>query len=294
MTFFGDDDNEMRSYLARDDRDIESVLRGHQPADRPDLEQLARLVDDLHHAAAVPAHPNATLAALLAAGLPPADPAVVSAPASHARRRAATLRWAHLRSLRTGAKAATVATVAVLTVATAAVAGALPAPIQDKVSTAVETVTPWHIPRPAGHGIGEDVREKARHHGQDKDKDNAGSTDAGTPTQTGKPALPGNSDHSAKPEHPRGGDDASQAPMPNPAQTRKPVDPGNSSHSATTGKPSKAGDSARTGDHASPPLPPGRPTEPSRKGAQKASGPAASHPPDAPPAPHPNPWAVPR
>jgi hypothetical protein len=151
------------------------VLRGRRPAERHDLEPLALLVEDLRLMTAARARPNAALAAVLAAGLPAPDESAVFTPVTNVRRRAAAVRWMSavrwsFSSLRTTAKAAVLALVAALGIATAATAGALPAPIQAKVSDAVETVTPWHIPHPAGHGIGPEVREKARHHGKDKDK----------------------------------------------------------------------------------------------------------------------------
>lgn len=254
MTIYGDDIPEMRNHLEPDERDVDAVLRGRRPAHRPDLEPLAQLVADLHLASAAPARPSAALAALLASGLAPVESPLTLAPAPPVRRGAAAVRWA--TSLRTAAKGGLLAAIAVLGVASAATAGVLPAAVQDKLSTAVETVTPWHIPRPAGHGIGELVREKARHHGQDKDKH--GNSDPSTPAvvppgQSGKPEHPGNSDHSKVKS---GHDDASEsespeseAPEPSEsADSGRPAHPGNSDHSASQSKPAHSPDPADSGD----------------------------------------------
>jgi hypothetical protein len=263
MTLPGDDLSDMRRNLARNDRDVESVLRGRHPAERPDLEPLAVLVDDLRLMTAAPARPNAALAAVLAAGLPAPDESAVFNPVTKVRRRAAAVRWMSavrwsFSSLRTAAKAGVIALVAVLGIATAATAGALPAPIQAKVSDAVETVTPWHIPHPAGHGIGPEVREKARHHGKDKDKDKGAAKTEPSPT------------HAA-------GDDNSKsdnvvpesAAVPAPTETRKAERPGKSEKSSEPARslePGKSEPNAK-GTH---------PSEPSHR-AEPSHGAEPSH-----------------
>ena len=242
MSFRGDDIPEMGNSLEPDERDLTALLRGHRPANRPDLEPLAALVDDLRHTVSASARPNVALAALLAAGLPPAP--LLPAPARRAHRAAAAVRWA--TSLRTAAKAGVLATVAALGIASAATAGALPDSVQDKLSTAVETVTPWHIPRPAGHGIGDLVREKNRN----KDKKNKGvDTDSGSPTPTASPGQNAKPAHSEMSEHQessdagRDGKVKSSTPESTPASERTHTgDPARPSRSEHPAKDSKKGE----------------------------------------------------
>ncbi|MEP7054564.1 MAG: hypothetical protein ABI912_04880 [Actinomycetota bacterium] len=274
---------EMTHNQEPDERDFDSVLRGRRPTQRPDLEPLAQLVDDLRLATSLPARPSTALAALLAAGLP-ATAAVTVAPAPRRRRTAAAVRWA--TSLRTAAKAGVLAGIAVLGVASAATAGVLPAAVQQKVSTGVETVTPWHIPHPAGHGIGELVREKARHHGQDKDKNKDDSSTPPAvvpPGQSGKPDNPGNSDHSKKANS---GHDESETPESEAPESEAPesesAKPSHSDHSGNASKPSESPEPSHDPGR---PSAAGRPTDPGSNG----KGHDKSHAPDAVPTTHPEP-----
>ncbi|MEO6714237.1 MAG: hypothetical protein ABIM89_12515 [Mycobacteriales bacterium] len=235
--------------LDRDDRDFDLVLRGSAPADRPELDPVVALVEDLRFSATAAARPSAALATLLAQGLPPAP---VAAPVSHLRRAAPAVSWAAAiswaRSARRTVKVGVIAAVAVVSVTSAAAAaGALPDPIQEKLSTAVKTVTPWEIPRPkGGGGIGEIVREKARHHGHDKQKhiDPDKDVDApktnngnGRPSDPGKPASPGKSD-------------ASKSDAPRPSQAANPTKPAHptkpTASAATPGRPAVPGADRRS------------------------------------------------
>ncbi|MDQ1709327.1 MAG: hypothetical protein QOG49_712 [Frankiaceae bacterium] len=264
MTGPGDDLYDMRRNLEREDRDLESMLRGHVPADRPELEPIAALISELRASARTPAPPSAALAAVLANGLPETERDAVAA--GRSRRRAVSwaaavpaVTWARFSSLRTAAKAAAIASVAALSFTSAAFAGALPDAIQEKVSTAVETVTPWNIPHPAGGGgIGKLVREKARHHGQTKDKTKPSEdpTKDAVETEspdTGKPTNPGNSDHSTKPKASHSPEaDASESGKP--THPVKPSTPGDVRPTPAPGRPADPGSNGRAnaGQHATP------------------------------------------
>jgi len=103
---------------------------------------------------------------------------------------------ARASGLGVAAKLAAVTTVVTVAgVSSAAATGALPAPIQSVVADSVDTVTPFNIPRPSdphapgSNGIGEQVREQARHHGRDKHQGDTGTDKQSHPT--GKPTAPG-------------------------------------------------------------------------------------------------------
>lgn len=183
MSRLDDDYNDMTDNFERDDRDVDSVLRGRRLTHRPDLEPLAALVDDARLLAAAPAVASPTLAAMLASGLPaapsprPLSPTLQrqSVPAvrwSAAVRWAVAVRWSAFTRKRASVTAGALTSLALLSVTSAAMAGVLPDPLQNTVSTVVETVTPWRVPRPERQN-GTDLerdREAQRRETQRQDK----------------------------------------------------------------------------------------------------------------------------
>lgn len=190
MSRFDDDYNDMTDNFERDDRDVDSVLRGKRLAHRPDLEPLAALVDDARLLAAAPAVASPTLAAMLASGLPaaqcpmPLSPTMQQQSAAAVRwsaavRWAVAVRWSAFTRKRASVTVGALTSVALLSVTSAAMAGVLPDPLQNTVSSVVETVTPWRVPRPErqnGTEVERD-RETQRRETQRKEKQDKDTTE---------------------------------------------------------------------------------------------------------------------
>ena len=191
MTRGDDNGYDMTHDSEHDDRDIDAVLRGRAVAHRRDLDPLVALIEDARLLAAVPAKPGPALAIVLAAGLPAAAasqqpvarrqsaPAVRWAAAvrwASALRTAAAVRWSAFHRRRASVTAGILTSLALLSVTSAAAAGVLPDPIQNGVSTVVETVTPWRVPRPdrvgpEKRGPGKDHKDKVGLDKLKRDKD---------------------------------------------------------------------------------------------------------------------------
>jgi hypothetical protein len=191
-----DHQSDMERNRALDEREIEAVLRGHVPAERPDLEPLARFVQATRaEAGAILPAPRPALAWMLETGLTsqthraPRRRRMVPQAIASVTARAAGLGMA------TKLVAASVVALGSLTTASAA-AGVLPDPVQSVVADSVGSVTPFTIPRPSSPsssspsspsspasspardadspgqpGAGEQVREQARQHGKEKQED---------------------------------------------------------------------------------------------------------------------------
>lgn len=158
MTRRGDEPSEMtQPPTPLDDADVEALLRGRVPVERPDLAALGTLLAAARETGAVSPAPRGELAALLSEGFDPAArPApAISVPAWGAapdRSRAVGLlrrRAAHLAGLSVAVQLVLFGGVAVAGVTTAAGAGALPEPLQRRMATVISVLTPFTVPDPA-------------------------------------------------------------------------------------------------------------------------------------------------
>ncbi len=151
----GDDVGEMSTQRPLDDASIEDVLRGAQVP--PELEPLAGVVQSLRSAAQRPVRPTLELAERMAAGVFPIDGA------KRRTRVGETLSKFAAMSLRAKVATGFAAALTGLTAATAA--GALPDAAQERVETAIESVTPIDFPDAAE--FGQEVAEDAQDGGVD-------------------------------------------------------------------------------------------------------------------------------
>ena len=151
MSLFGDYEDEMQTQPLLDDQTIESILTGRTPSNRPELDDLARLVTEVRSVASGPApRVGAQLAAVLAGGLS-TDKGDLSATAASnvpgPGNQAAGLPKRRKSMLETiSAKAALAKAAAVLgglTIATtgAAAADLLPGPAQNGVAAVIEALS---------------------------------------------------------------------------------------------------------------------------------------------------------
>lgn len=154
MTPVDDYPGEMSSPRQVDDATVERLVAGR--ADSPDLEPVATVVRALREVSAQPVEPSAVLRQQMAAGVFTGAAAYPYRPATRGLVRrlvaAAAIRVGRLR-LATRLAAAALA-VAVLGTATAGFAGSLPAPVQDRFETVVESVTPYQFGEKTGRGGG--------------------------------------------------------------------------------------------------------------------------------------------
>lgn len=204
------------------DADAARLLHGTPAEDRPDLAGAATFAAALRSTSQEPPAPSAALATLLAQGFDPATvtPAV-DAPAG-SRRRTLGYGLIRLAGASLAVKVATGGGVALAAVATAGTAGVLPDPVQDRVDSVLEAVTPFDrgagnpqaperptvTPSPAATPSGgPDTRPT--------------ELPTGRPTDLPSPARPAGppSTRPAPPVPPKASP-ASQRPTENPAQSR--------------------------------------------------------------------------
>jgi hypothetical protein len=130
-----------------DDATAEQLLGGRRvPAE---LESVATVVRALREVSTQPVRPSDTLRRQMAAGSFTGSPAYAYRPGSRDNpvRRVATVLVVRIGRLRLGTKlVAAGAAVAVLSVGSAGFAGTLPAPVQSRFETVVESVTPYQFP----------------------------------------------------------------------------------------------------------------------------------------------------
>ena len=155
MNTWGDDVGEMSTRRPLDDASVEAVLRGAQVP--PELEPLAGVVQSFRSAAQGPVRPTTELAERMAAGVFSIDRAQ--------RRTKIGQTLSKLAAMSLRAKVATGFAAALTGLTAATAAGALPDAAQERVETAIESVTPIDFPDRAE--FGQEVAEDAQDGGVD-------------------------------------------------------------------------------------------------------------------------------
>lgn len=177
-----------------DDATAEALLVGRLPADREDLAGLGAFVEEIRHAAAFETvEPNEALATVFAEGLDSlgeettahGDTAEMPRPTSRRATRDAPGPDGILA--RTGARVAIAVAATVIASAGVGVSGLLPEPVNDVMTRAVESITPF------GSSDGDDT-------GASGAPDDAGTQGAGTEGGEEAPAGPRPDDRSGVPE----------------------------------------------------------------------------------------------
>lgn len=263
MTSTDDYLDEMAGRRAINDATAEDLLAGRAvPAD---LEPLATVVRALRDVSRQPVPPSAELAARMAAGT------AVAAPAGSGRATGAGgLPWS-ARRIAAGAAttvrhrwsarvAAAGAAVAVLGVGSAGFAGSLPAPVQDRFETVVETLTPYHFPDRAG--------EPGDRPGPGAGRDHPAGGPGGADQSPGGGHPPGEGERPGNRPAPGLGepDPGPGAGPPEPASTREPGPPQDPGPPEDAGPPDGSGEPVREwpGSAGHPPVEPepGHPPDP--------------------------------
>ncbi|MDP8992878.1 MAG: hypothetical protein M3N31_07510 [Actinomycetota bacterium] len=171
MSLFGDDHYEMRTQPLLDEQTIESILAGRSPSGQPEVDELARFVNEVRSVSSGPSPVVGTqLAAVLAGGLTTDKgdlPVTAASNVTGLAEQAAGLPKRRKSMLETiFAKAALAKAAAVLgglSIATtgAAAAGVLPGAAQNGVAAVIEALSPFDLPD------SDDKRRDAEHRNDD-------------------------------------------------------------------------------------------------------------------------------
>lgn len=220
MNTWGDDVGEMSTRRPLDDASVEAVFRGAQVP--PELEVLVGAVQSLRSAAQRPVRPTTELAERMATGVFPID--------SAQRRTKIGETLSKLAAMSLRAKVATGFAAALTGLTAATAAGALPDAAQERVETAIESVTPIDFPERAE--FGQEVAEDAQDGGVDGQEISEWAREQGQ--QPDDPGHQGKADQ----HQPAGVPDSPQTAPPMPDQVPQDVpDPDDHSAADPTGPP---------------------------------------------------------